>query len=303
MGLRCRRITDRHEWLQWRKAYLCASETAAAVGLDPYVTPLQLYAEKTGMAAGAFETPVMKRGRLLEGPAIELLRERLDGQRVVQPGVFLSDDELRLGCTPDALTEDDDGLVNLQIKTINRSTLDRWDGVPPIGYQMQVVAENLLLNAAKGVLVALVVGMFDLSIELFDIPRHADAESRIKAIALDFWRNIEAGKRPAADYSRDAALIAEIAPGLDQGLELDWSGDNRAQHLLAERWYAKETGLAAEQKIAAIDAELRDKLGGAVAATLPGWRVTLKQQWRNGYTVKPWTGRVLRVTGKEEAVQ
>ena len=39
---------SREEWLALRRGYIGGSDAAAVVGLSPYVTPYQVWAEKTG---------------------------------------------------------------------------------------------------------------------------------------------------------------------------------------------------------------------------------------------------------------
>ena len=41
---------SREDWLQVRQQGIGSSDAAAAVGLSPYKSPLQLWAEKTGQA-------------------------------------------------------------------------------------------------------------------------------------------------------------------------------------------------------------------------------------------------------------
>ena len=250
-------ITTRNEWLQWRQGFLGASEVPAAAGLDEYRSPLSLYAEKTGLTSGVAETPAMRRGRLLEGAAIEYLQEEHPDWRIVRPNIFVFEPELGLSCTPDALVELPDApdeLINCQIKIVSRPRFEDWNGRPPIGYQIQTTCENMLLGAARGILCVLVLTAYDAELHLFDVPRHAEAELRIREIAREFWDNIAAGRRPAADYARDAETIAAMFPP-DKAVPvpLDLTGDNRLPTLLEQREKAKATERAAVAESKAIE--------------------------------------------------
>jgi putative phage-type endonuclease len=298
-----RPITSRAEWLDWRRQFLCASEIASAAGLDEYRTPLQVYAEKTGIKLAGAENAAMRRGRLFEGAAIEYLAEEHPDWRIIRPKLFLADREHRLGATPDALLEvpdDPAALINCQIKTVNRHAFERWNGQPPIGYQLQVATENMLLDAARGILAVLVMSAYDAELVLFDVPRHAEAEARIRGLALRFWENIAAGRRPAPDYERDAATIAALFPKGEPGSVLDLGGDNRLAEILPEREFLKDRIDGDKKQVDALDAEIKDKLGDAEAAELPGWRISLKQEQHREYTVPASSRRVLRVKQLKE---
>jgi len=58
--------TDREEWLAVRKTGIGGSDAAAVLGVSPFVSPLDLWEDKTGRAAEIEHTPPMKRGRVLE---------------------------------------------------------------------------------------------------------------------------------------------------------------------------------------------------------------------------------------------
>jgi predicted phage-related endonuclease len=132
---------------------------------------------------------------------------------------------------------------------------------------------------------------------IYDVPRHAGAEAKIRTKVREFWSAVEAGTQPPADFTRDGEAIAAMFPR-ETRPAIDLSGDNRIRELLERR-----TELAAEIKPrederAAIDAEIKQKLGDAEGASLPGWRVTWKM--RKGYVTEVKPGRVLRVTDMRE---
>ena len=140
-------------WLALRKRLLTASDVGAVAGVDPFKSPLRVYAEKTGLVPDLVENSAMRRGRHFETAALEYLAEEKPDWLIERPNVFITDHKHRLGCTPDAYATDEDGqLINVQIKTVNRHSFERWNGVPPLGYRLQVVCENMLTDATRGVL-------------------------------------------------------------------------------------------------------------------------------------------------------
>jgi predicted phage-related endonuclease len=246
----------------------------------------------------------MKRGRLFEGAALEYLAEDHPRWTIERPAIFITDDIDRLGCTPDAFITDETGkFLNVQIKTINRHSFDRWNGHAPLGYQLQVVCENMLTGADRGILAVLVVSAYDADLKLFDVPRHEAAEDRIRQIALEFWDRVASGRRPDPDYAKDADVIETLFPRQDPGTVLDLSGDNRLAKILPQREDLKDTIDGARKELEALDAEVKFKLGDAETAELPGWRLTWKEEYRKAYTVEESTRRVLRVKQIENKEQ
>jgi putative phage-type endonuclease len=292
-----RAITTIPLWLEWRRSFLCASEVAAAVGVDEYRSPLSLYAEKLGLTSVA-ETPIMRRGRHFESAAVSYLMEERYDWRIIRPHVFVMDTERRLACTPDVIAEvpGKDGICNVQIKTISQPKLEEWHGVPPTGYMLQVATENMLLDAAHGYLAVLAVSTYEANMHLFEVPRHEAAERKIAAVAQEFWTNIKTGRLPKPDYRLDAETIAEMHPQARRGAVIDLSGDNRLAEILPYRQQLKDRIKTDSEELSALDAEIRDKLGDAEEAEFPGWRITCREQTRKAHAVAEWHGRVLRVS-------
>ena len=285
-------ITDRASWLAMRQQFLTASDIGAVFGVDRFKTPLRVYAEKTMDLPAVVESGAMRRGRLFEKAAIAYLEEENPGWVIEQPGEFVCDPVTRLGCTPDAILN---GTVNVQIKTVSKPSFERWNGVAPLSYHLQVATENMLLDAERGILAVLVVSAYDAFVTLFDVPRHAAAEAKIVARAREFWDNIATGRRPPADYSRDAETITAMFPHAEPDRVVDLSGDNRLKEILPRREELKDGIDGFKKELEGLDAEVKFKLGDAAVAELPGWRMTWKDEPRKGYTVQPSVSRPLRV--------
>lgn len=301
MEIKRRAVTTREQWLQWRRAYLCASELGAVCGVDEYRTALSVYAEKSGMIQNQPDSPLMRRGRNFERAALTYLGEDYPDWRIQQPNVFLFEDDHRLGATPDAIAETPDhvGLVNVQIKTIALPSFEKWEGRPPMSYTLQVACENMMLDADHGILAVLAVGNYTADLHVFDIPRHAGAEERICEIADEFWANMAAGKMPAPDYRRDAETISALYPeGTAESIDL--STDNLLGEILDRREMLKAQIGENIEEVEAINAEIRHKLGEHERAEFPGWRITLKEQVRKEYIVPASVSRVLRVTREKD---
>lgn len=300
MTIERRAVAAREQWLQWRKADLTASDLGAVAGVDEYRSPLAVYAEKRGLIIPE-ENALMRRGRWFESAAASALRERLDDWTIENPHAYFREVETRLACTPDRFGYPPSGeLVNIQIKTIAAPSFENWNGTPPMSYQIQTAAEGYLTGAARSLLAVLVVSTYGAELELFDIPRHPAAEEKCRQLAVEFWKNMEAGLMPAADYRRDGDVIAALHPAHVPAKLLDLSSDNRLHEILPRRAELKAAIKSASEEVEAIDAELRDKLGDAEAGELPGWKLSLKLQHKKEFVSPAWSGRVLRVTDRRE---
>jgi putative phage-type endonuclease len=299
-----RAITSRDEWLDWRQSYLTASDIGAVAGVDAYRNALRIFAEKTGMVPGTAENGLMRRGRLFEASALEYLREEQPTWKIWQPNVFITDDESRLACTPDAFAEDSDDpgrLINVQIKTIGRPVFEDWDGRPPLGYRLQVNCENYLSDAARGILAVLVVSTFDASLVTFDVPRRPDVEATLRDISRQFWADLDADRRPALDYARDGEVIRAMLEPKPTDPPIDLSHDNRI-FMLLERHEALTADIkASKDDLEAVKNEIIAKLDGAEKAIAGAYRLTWRDEHKKAYSVKESTSRRLRISHPKEA--
>lgn len=266
-----------------RRTDLTASRLGALRGLDPHTPPLRIYGEAAGLIMPSPENNLMRRGRWFEPAAITAFRELRPGWRIEPALTYVRFPELRFGATPDAIAEDPDHkhqLVNVQIKTVTKTAFERdWpepDGAP-LSYILQALAEGMLLDASRSLLVALVVGEWSADLAFRDVPRHPKAEAELLKIAAEFHANVAAGVMPKPDYRRDGDTIAELYPpnGLQEPAR-DLSGSNRLPALLDRREELQTLLGASEAEKKAIDAEIVEALAGSEHGELPGWKITRK---------------------------
>ena len=292
-------VTDREEWLARRRLDVTASDVGAVFGLHPYKTPLQLWADKTGVGLDVAENAAMRRGRWLEDAVIAACRDHHPDWDIQKPGIYVRAPSYRLGCTPDAIAN---GKIVIQCKTVAASTFSKWDGAPT-HYQLQALTEAMLMNADRAVLAVLVTSSYGADYHEYDIARHEAAEAKILAAVPDFWRKIEAGEQPKAEYGADTDLLAKLHSPNEALPALDLSNDNYTGFLLEERdRLSKERGNI-EKRLEEIKGELIEKLSGHTLATLPGWKITNRVQHRKEMLVKATSFPVLRITRLNEKEQ
>jgi len=297
------RIIDRGAWLRRREQDLTASELGAAAGIDDYRTPVDVWAQKMRLIEPPPETSAMILGRWCEPAAICALGEVRPDLCIRYPlGLYLRDAELRLGGTPDAFAHPiggtEDSLV-VETKVVSRQSFERRlaDGTPPLSWQLQTLTNAMLADCEAGLLVVLVLGFADAELVIFEVPRHPEAEARIRALAREFWAAFEAGHAPAPNYARDASVIRQLfPPDPNKPAPLDLSGDVELPGLLEQREELKTIIKDSEKLCSSIEAQLIHTLAGATSAVLPGWKVSYRLQHRDAYEVAAKDYPALRIT-------
>lgn len=299
------RPKDRDAWLAARNRDVTASQVGALFGEHEYTTLLDLWALKTGRLPRAEEeTPAMRRGRLLEPVAVQILREDYPRWKIVHnaaENIYYRDPAARLGATPDVLANAPDrGPGVIQIKSVEasifrRKWLDEEGNVePPLWIALQATLEAHLTGRQWAAVAPLVIG-HGVDLPLIDIPLVPGVIAAMEAKAAEFWQMIAEGREPPADYARDGALIARLHGDGDPEHEIDLSGDNRIPELLENRRRWSDEARVAKAEIEKIDTEVKAKLGPAHVAWIgEGRKITWKPQAREGSYVPPTTIRALR---------
>jgi predicted phage-related endonuclease len=299
------RISSREQWLALRAGDVTASAVGALFGLHPYVTPMGLFAEKTGVLAEDEDTLAMRRGRLLENAVATAFQENHPSYKITKAQHYYRATELRLGATPDFVLIDDQGRrAVLQAKTVAPMTFKRsWtDETAPTWISLQCLTEAMLLRADYGVIAALVVDGFRFELHEYIVPRHEAAERRIRDGVAKFWDDIGAGRTPEFQAA-DRALIGVMYPRETPGSIIDLRGDNELPRLLLRRERYKGLIEQMTDRQRAIETRLMAQMGAAETALVNDWRITFKQQHRKEHMVRASDFRVLRIAhdNKEKA--
>lgn len=201
--------TTREAWLAERRTLLTASDVPAALGLSPWKSPFELWAEKTGNIdpEDIGDRDAVKWGLRLEGSVIEGYAE--DTGRICsrwpQHTLKRSDSIDWLGATPDAIQnapEFGDVTGNLQIKTASAFKKADWAEEPPIYYQVQLQTELLVTGMPWGTLAALIGGQ---QLVWFDAERNDRFLDAMLPKLEAFWELVKTGTPPppgntAADF-------------------------------------------------------------------------------------------------------
>jgi hypothetical protein len=297
-------ITSREQWLDLRRLDVTASVAPALLGVHQYRTVFEMWALKSGLLTeDPDESPSMRRGRLLEPVALELLRELRPQWTIEAPGVYLRDPALRIGATPDAFAicpERGAGIV--QVKCVEPSVFrSQWrdpetrEVAPPLWIAVQAIVEARLTGAAWAAVAPLRVG-HGIDIDVIDVPLHDGLMRRIESEVAAFWRAVESGQPPSPDFARDGETIAALHPTDADGPAIDLTAWNELPELIAEREAIAARAKADKARREAIDAEITLKLDGhPVGILADGREITRTIQNRGAFAVEATSFPVIRV--------
>src|SRR5262245_19558887 len=154
---------DRAAWLAARRHGIGGSDAPAVLGVSPWKTSAQLWAEKLEMLEeDAAESEAMRMGRKLE-PIIRELYTEATGQHVLESPPY----DIRRSRTYPWMTATLDGVVFppeaaepgvFEAKTASAWHRDEWATEPPVAYQVQVQHNMVVTGATWGVLAVLIGG-------------------------------------------------------------------------------------------------------------------------------------------------
>src|SRR5690554_4940701 len=200
---------EREEWLNIRKKGIGSSDAAAAVGLNPYKSQLELWMEKTGRDAElpqldpADDTSPAFWGTILE-PIVASHYTNKTGNRVRRINAVLQHPDPELSWMLANIDREVIGVEDVQIlecKTagINGSRL--WKNGVPEYVQLQVM-HQLAVTGQQAADVAVLVGGHELRI--FRLERDEALIERLIQLEAAFWRHVTEDTPPPADASDSA---------------------------------------------------------------------------------------------------
>ena len=216
-----RTITSREEWLAWRKADITGSAAAALIGAHEYLTALQLYLDKGGVVSlDGRDLPAMRRGRLMESVALEVIKEMHPDWDVRPANEYLRDPAHRIGATPDFYASTPKPAV-IEAKSVEpgvfaRTWLQDDTIVPPLHAAIQVLLAKHLAGADVAYIAALRVG-HGVELDLIEVPETPGLIERIEKAADAFWLAVERKEPPPPDFARDAELVLRMHRTVKEG--------------------------------------------------------------------------------------
>lgn len=238
-ALKLVKTTDlsRTDWLAVRRTGIGGSDAAAAVGLSPYKSQLELWLEKTGRDADLPKPdpndtaePVYW-GTLLE-PIVAAAYTQQTGNRVRKVNAVLQHPTLPFMLTN--LDREVVGVADVQIlecKTAGESGARHWkEGVPE--YIALQVQHQLAVTGKQAADVAVL--LCGQKLEVHRIERDDDLIARLVGLEAQFWRHVETDTPPPADGSESADRALRCLYPRDSGQTVDFSDDRTLSAAFAD---------------------------------------------------------------------
>lgn len=271
------------EQLQTRRRGIGASDAAAALGLNPYSSPVELWLEKLGRTPPFEGNAATRWGNLLE-PAVRQEYAEQTGRVVRLPLDTLHHKSVPyLLCHPDGIT--DDGRL-YEGKTARFP--DGW-GEPgsdqiPHHYLLQV-QHAMMVCELEVADVAVLIGGQDF--RLYEVRADRELQDVMLEGEAVFWQHVEREQAPPINFEVPGAiaLLRKLYPGTN-GQTV--SADSDCERLLAEYEDACAGEKSGKARAEAAKAQLLAFMGEATLLKFPDGRALRRSLVsRKGYEVKP----------------
>lgn len=270
----------RETWLDVRRRGIGSSDAAAAVGLNPYQSQLELWMHKTGKGEllpavdPSDESSPMYWGTLLE-PIVAAHYTKRTGNRVRRINAVLGHPDV-----PWMLANIDREVVGasdvqiLECKTAGINGAKLWkDGVPEY-IQLQVMHQLAVTGKQAADVAVLICGQ---ELQVHRIERDETMISQLIALEEQFWELVKAEHEPPADASVSAATALRCLYGHDTGDELDLSEDEVATSAFIQLQQVRLQLSDCEAKEALLKHQIQQRMGSASLARFSAGSVSWKK--------------------------
>ena len=270
----------RETWLDVRRQGVGSSDAAAAVGLNPYQSQLELWMHKTGKGDllptidPLDETTPMYWGTLLE-PIVAAHYTKRTGNRVRRVNAVLGHPQI-----PWMLANIDREVVGapdvqiLECKTAGMNGAKLWkDGVPEY-IQLQVMHQLAVTGKQAADVAVLICGQ---ELQIHRIGRDEAMISQLIALEEQFWALVKSDTAPPADASDSAATALRCLYPQDSGVDIDLSEDEAACSQFAQLLQVRERLTACEEQEALLKHQIQQQMGDASFARFANGSVSWKR--------------------------
>lgn len=270
---------SRDDWLNVRRGGIGSSDAAAAVGLNPYCSQLELWMDKTGRS-GLLPSPDPDDedsptywGTLLE-PIVAAHYTKRTGHKVRRINAVLQHPThsfMRANIDREVINAPDVQILECKTAGINGVKLWR-DGVPE--YIQLQVQHQLAVTGKETADVAVLIG--GQRLEIHRIKRNPVLIARLIELEAQFWQCVIEDKPPAADGSDSAGRALQALYPENAGQRIDLSDDTVLNGALSD-WLSTKTQLEALGSLeSSLKQQIQQAMGTASTAIFNQGTVT----WR-----------------------
>ena len=271
---------NRDQWLEVRRSGIGSSDAAAAVGLNPYKSQLELWMEKTGRGAALpqvdpnDESSPMYWGTLLE-PIVAAHYTKRTGNRVRKVNAVLQHPTypwMRANLDREVMGSPDVAILECKTAGINGARL--WkEGVPD--YVHLQVMHQLAVTGKQAADVAVLICGQDL--QIFRIQRDEEQIQQLIRLEQAFWEYVEKDIQPPADGSDSADLALRSLYPRDTGEVLDLSQETELAAAFSDLLAVRQKLADVTELEALLKQRIQQRMGDASRAVFECGEVSWKR--------------------------
>ena len=273
---------SRTEWLEVRQQGIGASDAAAAVGISPYQSQLELWMIKTGRMSGLAEPSLDEArsplywGNVLE-PIVANHYSRKTGRKVRRVNAVLQhpdEDKNWMLANLDYAIAANDEVQILECKTAGEFGARLWkDGVPEY-VQCQVQHQLAVTGKQAADVAVLICGQ---EFRTYRIQRDDALIEQLIKLERQFWHWVETDTPPPADGSDSAdKALRQLYPH-DHGEVLDFTADSDMNQSFSELTQVREQLITLAQREAELKQYVQQNLGDASKANFANGFISWKR--------------------------
>lgn len=173
------------EWLQYRKQGIGGSDAGAICGLNPYVSPMSVFYEKTSSEIEDYDNESMRQGRDLEEYVAQRFTEETGLKVRRSNAMYQSEEYPFMLANVDRLISGEN--MGLECKTASAYNADKWTGDSiPAHYELQC-HHYMMVTSAKAWYIAVVILGKEFKYKRID--RDEELIQNLITIEKEFWEN------------------------------------------------------------------------------------------------------------------
>lgn len=282
--------TNREQWLADRKLAIGASDVAAIIGVSPWASAWDVWADKTNRVEPWQGNKATEAGSLYERAVLDHAEQTLGP---LERNVRVKHVELPIAATCDAITVDGGCPVEAKTTGLTGRVQGDWgdaltDEVPDY-YLVQVHAQLLCTGAEMAYLFALIAGRGTIQ---YQIERSDKVSEQLAEMCADWWqKHIVLDQEPDRSQAR-LEVVKRMRREPAKVIEFD----AEQAGLILQREELKTLVKGLGDELERVETGILLALGNAEAATLPDNSVlTYYEQRRKSYVVDESKFRVMRI--------
>lgn len=263
------------QWLEWRRKGIGGSDAATVVGLNPYMSLYELWADKQGLLPEKEDTEAMRVGRDLEQYVADRFCETTGKKVQKLPYMYCHDSHPFIAANIDRKVVGENAALECKTTSIfNKSDFE--NGQVPSNYLCQCYHYMNVMGYDKMYLAVLILGK---GFFWYEIKRNKAQQEALLKAEIDFWNKYIIGNSiPAPDGSDGAGQALAAVYGADNGETVSLMHIDKKLEYYAKLRENVDNLLQEKSKI---EQEIKQEIGNAAAGMGTDFKISWKNQSRN----------------------